>query len=1768
MSYCEMLKRQLKDGAKGIVGDPEVHISHVYKCYFLATLDALEAHFKDNLDVFIWFDLFSMNQHTSMALSPEWVRVFLRDAIESFGHTVMVVSPWNNPIAYTRAWCVLEAYYTHVTGSKFEIAMSQAEHDDFIEKAIEDPQKVFHAMLGDISAKKSTSFIKEDQDIIHSMINEDVGFSNLDRLVKEQSGAWMISTSHRELDGTSDEERRAKLLNLLGELYRLQGRYKEALPLYEQALELNLTALGPDHEQTILSMGNLSYFRMNQGYYEEAKKLMEEAVKKSKSIMGQDHKRTLFYMRNLGMLHRNLGNYDEAKTLYEDVLDKMKVSSGVDHPDTLQVMSGLGMLYRDLGNYDEAKALLEDVLDKMKGSLGEDHPDTLQVMNGLGTLHRNLGNYDEAKALLEDVLDKMKGSLGEDHPDTLQVMNGLGMLQCDLESYDEAKTLLEDVLDKMRTVLGPDHPSTLQVINSLAAFHYEQGNHIEAFSLLQECAKKQQTSLGSNHPNTKTALELLSKVQNNLAIHKDLAQFISILHSDEPVSLENVKSFIASMGVEALFESLPYGATQTNPLGILCRSKPEPSFQVINYLFSYISVDKSLKEKFPESYERLKSHRERIYRKVVLDTATKGGVCPALRGRIIFVGQGRAGKSSTVGSLCGEEYDGARQSTAGAEVTDVKVLKELGADISEVGVGTGNDEACWKKQRRTDGSGKVRALCGHLAAGGKIERSKEQVEKEKKAADKFFAKYSGSDYPKNPVAVAGGRAASIEASKWFENDQEYVAQEVSHRRSNYRKNLLPQATKLKEKYSSEEIEGEGHDDALEDWVENEFRFSLWDFGGQGVFRQMQYLYLHQNGCYVVVINLQKFLSKDKREKDEAIENLVFWVKSIILYSASDDPSSRNNQQQHSPILLVGTHCGSIKDDIKDSSAEDKLKGIDQIIRRELGCDNTPPSRNTTTEQNDNSSTKNTVENKLKDIYIEGGKMCYNQKQDLCFWPVENSDHKDENIIYLRGLLRDLIMAQDYVQEAVPIPWLGAIDELVRVSEKHSLVPIKTLYNDSGAASIVGTLQECDVLSQEDSTDNNEATAVAFLKFCHGLGLFVYFDDIPGLQDYCILNPQWIIDQSTYIVRDFKLHRFQRDYDAMALQGGESWRIMLKKGILDVPLLQELWRGEDIDRIEFLVTFMIKVAFFSQLPRKFGSQTVGRGSNSLLSRNASEPNNPGSRLLVPSLITSPYHFSRNESPLLSKLDEYLCSYSCRSRSLVCGVLDENGSIHLTPSVADEYTAHRGRCTKSFEFPFFLPFGFYDRLVTTLVNRFLSRDAFPQDCVDYQDPVLFRDGCILYFMGSKSKPFAVHLNSASSRIDIITNAKDNLLDCIISEVNAAIDSINVNFCHGRLKVEPPQVSEASSLDAMISAEHTINFEVLSSESKSDTSYRNNVPIRERKDEFVTEFKDRIMNRKIEAFSTPLHKLGGLDLDKATAIARTIIQNRPGTDFFELKRNFDSDKKNGKNFEELTLQEYHNIGDPIDRSLIVKALMETPEPPPKEDYLFGCFVPAEDLPYVNKEKESIRTCVEGTHAQLSATNVEMETMKGFFRCDYDKSFKVLHFAMHNDILTKNLKPKKIKSLSERCEIIHHAKCASRLEGSAKCVFFNICSSNDLASRLCNEYGVPYAISWSTRVADDAAMAFAEGFYLFLSKNRDQYENFDEAFERAKKYLKDRDWVLVDPDDEKACEEEVDTTDGEQAAGIPRLYIAPGLKESRDDQQLEQNTYKPWEEGLLVKK
>ncbi|MCH9020758.1 MAG: CHAT domain-containing protein, partial [Proteobacteria bacterium] len=143
-------------------------------------------------------------------------------------------------------------------------------------------------------------------------------------------------------------------LNNLAELYRAQGRYEAAEPLYKRALAVREKALGPDHPDVATSLNNLAGLYRLQGRYEAAEPLYMRSLAIKEKALGPDHAGVAASLNNLALLYENQGRYEAAEPLYKRALAIRQKALGPDHPSVATTLNNLGLLYKSQGRYEAA----------------------------------------------------------------------------------------------------------------------------------------------------------------------------------------------------------------------------------------------------------------------------------------------------------------------------------------------------------------------------------------------------------------------------------------------------------------------------------------------------------------------------------------------------------------------------------------------------------------------------------------------------------------------------------------------------------------------------------------------------------------------------------------------------------------------------------------------------------------------------------------------------------------------------------------------------------------------------------------------------------------------------------------------------------------------------------------------------------------------------------------------------------------------------------------------------------------------------------------------------------------------------------------------------------------------------------------------------------------------------------------------------------------------------------------------------------------------
>ena len=110
------------------------------------------------------------------------------------------------------------------------------------------------------------------------------------------------------------------------------------------------------------------------------------------------------------------------------------------------------------------------------------------------------------------------------------------------------------------------------------------------------------------------------------------------------------------------------------------------------------------------------------------------------------------------------------------------------------------------------------------------------------------------------------------------------------------------------------------------------------------------------------------------------------------------------------------------------------------------------------------------------------------------------------------------------------------------------------------------LHDCVTLARETGLMSKEEEIKSVLQYHHLLGVLIYFDDVPGLCDYVIIDHQWWFDKLSNIISN-AFH--QSSYDCKAEQK------LKYQGLLSKKLLQHIGWKDDIKE-EFFLSLLVQM----------------------------------------------------------------------------------------------------------------------------------------------------------------------------------------------------------------------------------------------------------------------------------------------------------------------------------------------------------------------------------------------------------------------------------------------------------------------------------------------------------------------------------------------------------------------------------------------------------------
>jgi tetratricopeptide (TPR) repeat protein len=281
-----------------------------------------------------------------------------------------------------------------------------------------------------------------------------------------------------------------------------QGLYREADEGYRKALDIYRTVLGEEHPDTATGYNNVAGNLDKQGHHRAAEEGFKKALAIYRKVVGEEDPTTAAACNNVAMNLNAQGRYREAEEGLRKALAICRKVLGEKHAATATCCNNVAINLDAQGRFREAEELYKEAVVIYRKVLGEEHPNTAQGYNNLAGNLDDQGRYSEAEEGYKKALDLKRKVLGEDHPSTAESYNNLALNLHRQARYREAEEGFRKALAICRKVLGEEHPLTAQGYNNVAFNLEGQGRHKEAEEGYRTALETRRKVLGEDHPET------------------------------------------------------------------------------------------------------------------------------------------------------------------------------------------------------------------------------------------------------------------------------------------------------------------------------------------------------------------------------------------------------------------------------------------------------------------------------------------------------------------------------------------------------------------------------------------------------------------------------------------------------------------------------------------------------------------------------------------------------------------------------------------------------------------------------------------------------------------------------------------------------------------------------------------------------------------------------------------------------------------------------------------------------------------------------------------------------------------------------------------------------------------------------------------------------------------------------------------------------------------------------------------------------------------
>lgn len=340
----------------------------------------------------------------------------------------------------------------------------------------------------------------------------------------------------------SDDSRRIRSVENLAEAIEQQGRYTDALELYQDAFRLRKTMHGESSDRLSKSYFNIGRVQRLAGDYSKARTNLKKALDlrqfSSSDEANQQDIALIRILYNLGILETETGEFKNA----EEHLNRAQSIAQhlAKHKENAQIFSKLALLSIAEGDLPKAENQAETSFSMAEKFGKGDKLVKAEALDSVAMAQLARGNFKKASAACDEALGLKHDMLGFHHPVAADTLVTAGLVKIAEKKYDAAEMKFDDAIAVYNHANDRSQLSYSHALIGRSIAHLKQKDKTAASEDLEKAFTIMKSVTGiDSHLSAKYA-ELFNEQQGN---NLNVLKFIEKLRTPNAVADEKFDLF-------------------------------------------------------------------------------------------------------------------------------------------------------------------------------------------------------------------------------------------------------------------------------------------------------------------------------------------------------------------------------------------------------------------------------------------------------------------------------------------------------------------------------------------------------------------------------------------------------------------------------------------------------------------------------------------------------------------------------------------------------------------------------------------------------------------------------------------------------------------------------------------------------------------------------------------------------------------------------------------------------------------------------------------------------------------------------------------------------------------------------------------------------------------------------------------------------------------------------------------------------------------------